>query len=98
MRPTLSKRTLVEVGSRGLDVIAAGAPLDAIVRHALSSYQEHKAHSMAAIRSASTLLSTSKDFQQAVLGCEGAVAVGFSPATTEAAAAFAGGHHPNAGG
>jgi hypothetical protein len=98
MKPTLSKCTLVEVGSRGSDIISAGGPLEVLVGNALSSYREHEAHSMDAVRNACTLLSTSKGFQQAVLGLEGAVAVDFSPATTEAAAAFAGGHHPGAGG
>jgi hypothetical protein len=97
MMPTLSDATLSEVGSHGLDIVAAGAPLEAIVGHALTSYQGHEARSMEGVRSACTLLSTSKGFQQAVLGFEGAVAVDFSPATTEAAAGFAGGHLPSAG-
>jgi hypothetical protein len=82
----------METGSCGSDVVAAGAPLEAIVAHALSSYQDHEARSKVAIRSAYNLLSTSKEFQQAVLGCEGAVAVDVSADTPEAAAAFAGGH------
>jgi hypothetical protein len=92
MRPRLSKHTRFEVGSRGYDISAAGAPLEAIVAHALTSYQGREAHSNDAVRTACKLLNTSKTFQQAVSGCEGAVAVNFSPATTEAAAAFAGGH------
>jgi hypothetical protein len=92
MRPRLSKNKFSEVSGRGSDIVAAGAPLEAIVAHALTSYQDHEAHSNNAIRNACNLLRTSKSFQQAVLGCDGAVAVDFSLATTEAAA-FAGGHH-----
>jgi hypothetical protein len=88
----LSKHTRLEIGSRGSDIVAAGAPLEAIVAHALTSYQDHEARSKDAIRSACNLLSTSKEFRQAVLGCEGAVAVDVTADTPEAAAAFAGGH------
>jgi hypothetical protein len=96
----LSKHTRFGLGSRGSDITAAGAPLDAIVAHALKSYQDTETHSSNdAIRNACNLLSSSKGFQQSVLACEGAVAVYFSPATTEAAAGFAGGHlHHSAGG
>jgi hypothetical protein len=92
MMPRLPRHTPSELGSRGADVVAAGAPLEAIVAQALTSYQNHAARSKDAIQTACNLLSTSKGFQQAVLGCEGVVGVGFSLAATESAAAFAGGH------
>jgi hypothetical protein len=60
MRPMLSKHTRLEVGSRGYDIVAAGAPLEAIVVHALTSYQGREAHSKDAIRAACKLPSTSK--------------------------------------
>jgi hypothetical protein len=94
----MSKHTQVELGSRGSDIVAAGAPLEAIVAHVLTSYQECTEHSKRAIQTACNLLSTAKSLKHAVLSCEGAVAVDFSVATTEAAVAFAGGHHPSTGG
>jgi hypothetical protein len=91
MRPRLSKHTRLEVGSRGADIIAAGAPLEAIVAQALTTPKDDKPRSTDAIRSACNLLSSSKGFQQAVSNCGGSVAVDFRPKSTEAAAAFAGG-------
>jgi hypothetical protein len=80
------------VGDPAADIVAAGAPLQAILSHVLASYQHSPADSKDAIRAACNLLSVSRGFRRAIAGCKGLVTLDFSPRTTEAAAQVAGEH------
>jgi hypothetical protein len=79
------------IAGRGLEILAAGAPLQTIVGAVLAS-QTHSSNWQQASQSACHLIATSKHFQQAVDSCYGVLPVDFGPlASPEAAAAFAGG-------